>query len=415
MDGSPNLREGDSFDNVRLTAEVTLAPSGEPVTLSWPSGHGDTTSRLRFWGDRDDNGLVHLDLAAIAEDAVISDSTREEHYRLWPSVDGWSEKKEESLAYSAEFQSLPGWSKRWFRIAVDFTASDTRIWIDGRMIWSQPESPGRGNQLNIVLPKGADKRRLLSFSLPGKRFLPLDLSSYYNSDALKGGDLGDGFAFADDLLQGHGMANISEIPFYFEWMQGQNNNCDLGMTDCRGYLPYIQCDALSSDPKRVLLRVPKRYYDRAHLVCVADKQENEIPSAAIRMIKTGRGHETTAMYDVPYWDDENSKAIPLDCGSMDSRMNDRKVSGRMWLLSVPLNPSDFQDFLAAEDETFLELDLTRLIGLDSQRYPRPMGPPSSVHLFALTLEEAPVSMVVTSDTIGHIFEDPQQPVMHVKL
>jgi len=415
VDGSPNLREGDSSDNVRLTAEITLAPSGEPVIFTWPSGQTDTISRLRIWGDRDDNGIVHLDLAAIAEDAVISDSTREERYRLWPSVDGWSEKKEESLTYSVEFQSLPGWNKRWFRIAVDFTTSGTRIWIDGRMIWSQPKSPGCGTRLNIVLPKGADKRRLLLFSLPEKRFLPLDLSSYYNNDALKGGDLGDGFAFANDLLLGHGMANISEIPFYVEWLQSQNNNCDLGMTDCRGYLPYIHCDALSSDPKRVLLRVPKRYYDRAHLVCAADKQEKEIRSAAIRMIKTGRGHEITATYDVPYWDDKKANPVPLDCGLMDSRTNDRNKSGTMWLVSVPLNPSDFQDFLAAEDETFLELDLTKLIGFDSQKYPRPMGPPSSVHIFALTLEEAPAQMVVTSDAIGHIFEDPQQPVMQVQL
>ncbi|MFH1741323.1 MAG: hypothetical protein ABIH23_20150, partial [bacterium] len=333
------------------------------------------------------------------------DSTQSEGFRLWPTVESWSNKEDERLAYAELFKSLPGWDKRWFRVAIDFAASETRIWIEGRMIWSQPGSPNHADQLKLALPKGADKRRLISHPLPEKQFLPIDLSSYYNNDALKGGNLGDGFAFSDESLQGYGMANVADIPFYMEWMRGRNNNCDLGMTDCRGYLPYISCDAMASDPKRTLLRVPKRYYDRAHLVCVADKEENELPSAAIRMIKTGRGHETTTTFDVPYWDDKTDKAVPLDCGP----------AGKMWLVSIPLNPADFQDFLAAEDESFLELDLTKLIGLDSEKYPRPMGPASSVHVFALTLEEAPAKMVVTSSAIGHIFEDPHPPIMDVQL
>ncbi len=397
--------QGESYENRRCTVEVKLAASGEPAVLSWPLKNGGMISELRIWGDTDDAGLVHLELATPAQENEVPVAPEQEDFRLWPAVDSWSRNEDERLAYTESFKSLPSWDQRWFRAAVDFTASETRVWIEGRMIWTQATDQYRANQMKIALPKGAERRRCLSFPLPEARFLSLDLSSYYNNDALQGGDLGDGFAFDDESLYGCGMVGIAGIPFYVEWLRGQDNNCDLGETDCRDYLPYINCDALSSDPKRMLLRVPKRYYDRAHLICVADKEDGEIPSAAIRMIKTWRGHEATATYAVPYWDDVIAKALPLACGPR----------GKMWLVNVPLNPADFQDFLASEDESFLELDLTKLVGLDSEKYLRPMGPASSVHVFALTLEEAPAKMVVTSEAIGHIFEEPNHPVMQVQL
>ena len=167
--------------------------------------------------------------------------------------------------------------------------------------------------------------------------------------------------------------------------------------------PYLVCDAMSSDPQRAIFRVPARSYDRLHLLCFKDNDEGDVPRAAVRFMKTERARFLTREFGL----------VP----EQGVRVLEEQVIGnkRCAHVVVDLNPAAFQEFLTESENEYLEFELTRPVAMESSSFERPAGPPSGLHVIAMALEMAPVSMRVVSDAPGHIFERSEDAVMRICL
>ncbi len=384
----------------RAIVEVRLANPGQVAELIC-CGCG-----LRISGNPGDEAVLDVVAEANGQQTPLS-------FRFRPDVGAWSQTDAEREKYRKEFETSPGWPSTWIRIALDVLPDRIGAWIQGRFVAQAKRQAGKAS-LCLGLSRGVVFRSPRVVALPASRFLPLDITPYGNSKAIHPGDLGDGFAFPPGRLHARGIIRCRGIPFHAEWGYGSTDNIDLGRTAYRGRLPYVYCDAMSVDPCRVILRVPNAHYDRLHLICASDTTEGDLPLGSVRMIKTGRGHASTWEFRAPRWDEARSPARGLRVGKMVEHGRGSGRWGRLWLVSVPLNPGEFFEFLNDGTE-YLEIDLTKKVAVDDESFPRPAGPPSSVHIFAATLELAPARMALRWDGIAPVFEEPQAPRLTIDI
>ena len=91
-------------------------------------------------------------------------------------------------------------------------------------------------------------------------------------------------------------------------------------------------------------------------------------------------------------------------------------AGPLFHVRVPMDTAFAQDI-----PDFIEIELTKEVRLarrrpDPNRYRfRPLGLPSGVRIAAITLEQSPLQLRVSSREIGHAFVEPQQPTFQVTL
>jgi len=384
----------------RVVFEVRLSSVGQMATLSY-SGCG-----LRMSGNHGDEGV--LDLVATTDEKETPLS-----FRFRPDIGPWAWDEAERDKYRKEFEAAPGWSSSWIRVSLDVSPDQIRVWLQGRFIAGAKSRPGKPD-VSLSLSRGVVFRAIRIVPLASSRFVPLDITPWANCKGTDPGSLGDGFAFPADRLSAEGMVRVRGVPFHVELGSGRADNIDLGRTAYRGKLPYIHCDAMTVDPCRALLRVPKAHYDRLHIICTSDTSEGDLPVGSVRMIKTGRGHASTSEFSAPRWDEVRAGPKGFAVGTMLKATHRSGKPGRLWLVSVSLNPGEFLEFL--NDETdHLEIDLTKKVALDDESFPRPAGPASAVHIFAATLELAPARMVPRWEGIGPVYEEPAVPKLRIDL
>jgi len=94
------------------------------------------------------------------------------------------------------------------------------------------------------------------------------------------------------------------------------------------------------------------------------------------------------------------------------------ATGNLYLLRVPIAKAIAQDF---PERVFLDLDITKELRIainlpDPYRFQlRPLGVPSGVRIYGLTLERAPLQMEMTATEAGNVFNEPQVPTFRMKL
>jgi hypothetical protein len=372
----------------------------DPYQMSWEVAlaKGDFALRVddcafTFRGGTDDPGQVLIDIPG-ADKPLI--------YRLWPDITKWSLPEEGKALYSSEFESIRGWRERTIRVSVDVGEARRRVWVDGRLVkvWRAAE-----DRAPTLAASPSDKRT--GPSLSGRevgmgRFLELDLTPYFNAGA-------DAPYTPDASIDLDGMAKLR-----YESKPAAPHDIDLGKLAYRDAhmdkgpfqrlsMPYVNCDAMSSDPRRAIFRVPARFYDRLHLLCYADGDAGEVPRAAVRFMKTGRVRFLTREFGV----------VPEEGVRVSTP---REIGGRQCAhVVVDLNPAAFQEFLSEPANEYFEFELTRPVAMDNNSFEYPAGSPSSLHVLAMALEEAPVAMTVTSDEPGHLFEDHAEAKMLIRL
>ena len=321
--------------------------------------------------------------------------------RMRPDLGGlaYSYSKEASEAalrrLQREFGATVGWPERWFRLRIEITPRQARLWADGLLVASVEAPKWTRGGVCLSLNAGDRVRLLRVEKLPAATdgFLPLDLTARFNAQA----------AATSSLPRPGGLIQVDGVPFYWTSTQGKPNHLDVGKVEFRGRSAYIRCDAAGNDPKRTMLRVPRRQYNQLALLAAADAAATTTPVLNVRMVKPWRGMLVDHCAPVPRTNatDAGAPALPLAPGQ------------KLWLVRVPLDPGAFQDFLASEAETALELDLTR----PPRRagYPEVVAQRSGVRIFAATLLESPVEMTVGSDEFGHIFVQPEVPAFTFRL
>jgi hypothetical protein len=348
----------------RMSVEMMLGEGGE-ATVSLPG------ISLGLLIDPEDPEIAKITLSSGELDKHLEFRTR-------PDVSRWSHDSDEIERFGREFDGSPGWTERWVGLGYDIRGNSVRFRFQGRFIGELVHDTRRAPSL--TMPAKSVIRHLSTTPLGDldARYQPIDTSPYFNCCGEKGNREG-------------GMTMYAGVPFLLDKRANQYDNIDLGKMTYRERLPYIFEDSLSMDDSRVLLRVPKGYYDRLHLLCTVVPGESKTPHAAARMIKTGLGHAITTEFGPIVGEKDEPRHVQVD-----------------------LSPGEFQEYLEDEDD-FLEIDLTKRVGLDDSLYPHPDGPPSSIHVHAATLETAPVRMVVRWEGGIPLFEQPSDPRVHIDL
>jgi hypothetical protein len=175
---------------------------------------------------------------------------------------------------------------------------------------------------------------------------------------------------------------------------------------------YDNRDANTNNPARAIVQVPVADYAAAWLLASCDNDTNLSNVVTLRLgVLEGQArvvyHDFVAT--VPRANDPNPtgvvKTIPT-------------AAGNFYLVRIAMGKIIAQDF---PERSFLDLDITKELRVainlpDPYRFQiRPLGPSSGVRIYGLTLERAPVSMVVKGAEPGNVFTEPQTPAFHLDL
>ena len=342
-----------------------------------------------FQGDSTDQGQIRI---------FISDREKPLFYRYWPDISKWGLSEEDKALYSKEFKDIPGWQEQELHLSVDVFKTCRQVWLHDCLLWEWQVS--EENSPRIILNGSLEKD---IFAHPGqtKRFLEIPLEHYFNNNT-------------DSPFKPNAAIKLERAQLRYNSDTAAPHNLDLGQVAYREEhlkpgpfqrlsLPYLNCDAMSSDPKRAIFRVPTRFYDRLHLLCYSDNDKNDIPRAAIRFMKSERARFLTQEFGIV--PERNVHVLEtIQIGTKKAKH-----------VAVDLNPAAWQEFLTQPENEYLEFELTQPVTMDNNSFERPNGPQSSLHVLALALEQAPISMILTSDVAGHLFEDRTTAIINIHL
>ncbi len=183
---------------------------------------------------------------------------------------------------------------------------------------------------------------------------------------------------------------------------------------------------------RIQLRVPNKQYDTLYLLAASDNDRDELPVVTAMFYRPNAGFSehfgatvppaTVAPGDavnphgartISYFGKSAmtaarpvSEGVPFSVTLSDGR------TVNLWLVKIPLDPGKLSSFA---DLDIVELELTKQVHL-FRSYPDPIvsgwqqgGRASSVHVFAVTLGEAPVGFEFQPARFGHVWTSPEVP------
>lgn len=170
--------------------------------------------------------------------------------------------------------------------------------------------------------------------------------------------------------------------------------------------------ANTNNPARALVQAPVADYAAIWLLATADNDRSLTNLVTFRFAALD-GQWRTTYHDfvalIPRADEKKPSGVSKIIST---------AAGNLYLLRVPMGKTIAQDF---KDRKMFDLDITKQLRVainqpDPYRFQlRPLGPPSGVRIFGLTLERAPLQMEVTAAEAGNVFNEPQVPTFHLDL
>jgi hypothetical protein len=190
--------------------------------------------------------------------------------------------------------------------------------------------------------------------------------------------------------------------------------------------------AISSvNPRRIQLRAPNDHYTKLHVIAAAGDEPDSVPVISAQFYKGLSGFPETFASRVPLF---TAKASHVE--KLPVRLQGGK-RGSLYLVTIELDPGKLSKLgrLPPTDSVIgtkpgrvfdgvlpiLELELTKEVKLyrespDPANYSfHAAGLPSSVHVYALTLERAPLRLAFEPDKFAHIWTAPVVPSYTVTL
>lgn len=174
--------------------------------------------------------------------------------------------------------------------------------------------------------------------------------------------------------------------------------------------------ALERDPARLQLRVPGGRYRALHLLAAADGEANSVPRVTAQFFKNSAGFPVNFVSPpVPAVNAIAAGRLLVDLAPVKL---DSGAQGNLYHVVIPIDPGKLAAF---DDQDFLDLELTKEIKL-YRAYPDPLfysyhgaGLPSSVHVFAATLERPNVEVEFKPGAYANIWTAPDKPNYSLKL
>jgi hypothetical protein len=337
--------------------------------------------------------------------------------RAYPLADirpGWPEDFRQRIEY--DMAGLPAPSDKWLSVRIELKPGQVRCWLDDRLVAhkSDPEIVAAG-LTQITLSPGA---QLAAYDVqpwqPTRGYLPIHLEGYAQGrtfltstlkpDALTSSTI-DGVPFVIPKLNSEGRDHL-DISRSLYRQANAEGYAGLGSTGHRW------CGSERRDPARIQLRVPNGSYDSLYLIATATGEPNTVPLVTAQFFRPHAGFAENFEATVPLATVDSKDATPIPV----TLANGKQVN--LWKIKIPLDPGRLSSF---GDLDIVEIELTKKVQL-YRSYPDPIlygwhqaGLPSSVHVFAATLGEAPVSFELIPDKFGHVWTAPDTPSYTLKV
>jgi len=360
-----------------------------------------------------------------------------ERFREMPKY--WPEPLRTELeAAMARIKRVP---ETWFTLRIELEPDAVRLYKGGFLV-AERRPPGRitgdvglwlrGNvrvaSLRVVRSAGFSpppQIRPEARTTNPEGFCPVRIQEACNAEAMAGPAR---MLDRASMPPGFGTVAVRGVPFQFAWWErGGLDHVDVGASlfRFRNHADYI--DALTTwpepwliDPARIRFSVPNRPWRRLWLVAASDGEPNKVPVVTARFYRPRAGFAVDAAAEVPTFAGRGGPAHNAPRGTQRlpvTRANGE--SGSLWLVPIELDSVTIASRF--REEHTLSLELTKQVH-DWRMFPDPAvydrfqgGLPSGVRIFAMTLEEAPVRLIASSNRTGNAFVSPETPVWQVKL
>jgi hypothetical protein len=315
-----------------------------------------------------------------------------------------------------DMASLPAAKDKWLEVRIQLRPGEVRFWLDDRLVAiKQGKDLPTAGLSRVELGPGA---QLASYEVlpwsPTPGFQPVRLAGYANGRAFVGAASRQVPAAAPEAV------TVAGVPFVLSGITAEGkDHLDVGKSLYRqanlaGYMPSNTTRWAGSarrDPARIQLRVPNGQYDTLYLLAAATGTPEHVPLLSAMFFRPDAGFAETFESTVPL---ATAKAA---AASLPVTLSDGR-SVNLWLVKVPLDPGKLSAFA---DMDIIEVELTKKVH-QFRSYPDPFiygyhqgGPPSSVHVYGVTLGEGPVGFELSPDKFGHVWTAPAVPSYTVTL
>lgn len=431
-----------------------LGPSGAPWSIAWgterapavrlllssadPAGAAiDVSLAMAGQGEWKTKYFIRPNLAFYPS----AERAREFCLRLSPRA-AFAERQQ----LEDKYHLLRSATEHHFTIRMERLEAGLSIWLDGRFLAAVPAE--------TLVPEGvvslAGGGELIeAVDLPAvesRGYVPLCLAGYARPGSLR---------FAGEIagMMPGRLANIDGVPLL---PLCAAENIDVGLSrwleEAIDPPDFVERDttrsALDGNPESIILQVPKANYVAAHVLCAVDEDTAKSPVLSLRVTRFGNhygdsgGRGAEALADtsvrlpqgVAAGDGEpagRAKKVGEIRANVVRRSGWRQVTKEetlpVLLVRVPLPIGEIADLLGEDSAAFgrrrdyFDIELTKEIRTAVQFFNlqncrrKPLGLPSAVHVFGITLEKSPVDVQLTSAAPGNVFCAGEEAALDVRL
>lgn len=321
----------------------------------------------------------------------------------------WEDRDRREIGH--DYAQLVSFADKVFTLRFVLAESTRQIWLDDRLVAEARLASPTEATFALSLQKGAEVLSVQFQPAAGNGlFTPLSLAHYSHAKAARKSG-------ATNESRTVKSANGIEVPVLVP--DNRATEIDLGESLYRYRLahgggpdaPYVNAkhtwpNAFQVDPARFSFRVPYRHYQNVWLLAWVDDDKNAVPRGTFRFYRADEGFPSGTDFEI-------SEAA-IAAGRV-TRLAQKTADGKpLYLVRVPVDTDGLQAFRHMAHQ-FLECEFTKPVTL-SRGYPDPIyygyhpaGPPSSVHIVGITLEEAPFGYEVKPARVCHVFERPENP------
>ena len=323
----------------------------------------------------------------------------------------------------AEHDGLPKASNHEFLLRLVAKDDKVEIWLDGHYFTHFAKQAIA--EVSITATAGGRVIDVTQSADPeSTRFLPLDLAVHPHRPV----------APLSSVSVASGVGTIGGIPLD---VLGASNTVDVGFArwlrqeeDSQSfYDAYYKRSGWDSLPETIIFNVPKRFYNYAHILCLAVPGGERKPEMSVRVARYRQAWDgsgaTQADTDVALPPGEARGCTSVnEVGTADVVLDGKTVSVPLLLVEIPLKTGELAGVLQmqgmdwGETTDYLYLEFTRTLrtrvtineGLFEKK---PLGPRSGIHILGVTLEKAPVDVLVLSDRLANVFEGEKNPALRI--
>jgi hypothetical protein len=326
------------------------------------------------------------------------------------------------LEIEAAMAKVPPVHRTWFELRIEVRPDAVRLCKDGLLV-AERRPPGRiAGDVGLWL-RGNVRVASLIIRRPTvtpEGFCPVLIHDARNAEAIgTRGKMIDGASMPPTA----GAFSVGGVPLEFPSRKaGGFDHIDVGesLFHHRNQSGYYDANTTWPEPglidtMRIRLSVPNRPWRRLWLVAASDGEPNTVPIVTARFYRPRAGFAVDAVGEVPLL---TARSGPKGTRRLPVTLADGK-SGSLWLVPIELDSVTIASRF--REEHALSMELTKQVH-DYRMYPDPAvydrfqgGVPSGVRIFAMTLEEAPIKLLASSNRTGNAFVSPEEPIWQVRL